>query len=260
MSVYWNECRRDLRDHNLLGLWALATLLAAVSGPLGSYENCTFLHRLLLWGIWLGLFLLAATGIRAFVLRVLNLREFSRAGPLIAALVAMLISFPVNAMNAQTVLNGDTGPFITASWGEIAAMVFLMSLGLAGYQAQFLRAAPDTQDVTPEAEASQTVVPRLYLRLEPELRGELIAISVRDHYVDVLTTAGVSTLLMRLSDAIAEAAPIEGAQVHRSHWVAWDQVTEVERRNGKMVLHLGAHGTIPVSRNHRAKLDARGFA
>ena len=129
MSVYWNDCRRDLRDHNLLGLWALATLLAAVSGPLGSYENCTFLHRLLLWGIWLGLFLLASTGIRAFVLRVLNLREFSRAGPLIAALVAMLISFPVNAMNAQTVLNGDTGPFITASWGEIAAMVFLLLFG-----------------------------------------------------------------------------------------------------------------------------------
>ena len=259
MSAYMTECRRDLYDRNLLGLWALATLLAAVSGPLGSYENCTFQHRLLLWGVWLGLFLLIATMIRAFVHGVLNLRDFSRGGPLIAALVAMLISYPVNAMNSQTILGPQGGHYISASWGEIAAMVFLMSLGLAAYQAQFFGGDEATLAEVAEDTPPAPEVPRLLLRLDPALRGELIGISVRDHYVDVQTTVGTSTLLMRFSDAMAEAAPVEGAQVHRSHWVAWNKVTGVARRGAKLDLLLGPYGSVPVSRNHRDKVDARGL-
>ncbi len=259
MSAYLVECRRDLQDRNLLGLWALSTLLAAVSGPLGSYENCTFPHRLLLWGVWLGLFLLSATVIRAFVHGVLNLRDFSRGGPLIAALVAMLISYPVNAMNSQTILGTEGGHYITASWGEIAAMVFLMSLGLAAYQAQFFGGDQDALAEVVEDAIPAPEVPRLLLRLDPAARGELIEISVRDHYVDVLTTAGTSTLLMRFSDAMAEAAPVEGAQVHRSHWVAWNQVTGVSRQGGKLDLLLGPYGSVPVSRNHRDKVAACGL-
>lgn len=243
----------------MVGLWALSTLLAAISGPLGSYENCTFPHRLLLWGVWIGLFLLIATGIRAFVHGVLNLRDFSRGGPLIAVLVAMLISFPVNAMNLNAMLGPEGAHYITASWGEIAATVFLMSLGLAAYQAQFLRGAEGGMAQDAPEPVAKPEVPRLLLRLDPALRGELIQISVRDHYVDVRTTAGSSTLLMRFSDAIAEAAPVEGAQVHRSHWVAWDRVTGVDRRGSKLDLQLGTHGSVPVSRNHRDKLEARGL-
>lgn len=259
MSAYLLEFRRDFRDRNLLGFWAFATLLAAVSGPLGSYEHCTFAHRLMLWGVWLGLFLVIGTGIRAFVHGILNLRDFTRGAPLIATLVAMLISFPVNAMNSHAILAAESGPYITASWGEIAAMVFLMSLGLVAYQTPFSKL--DTAVVTePEADAPLVPeMPRLLLRLDPARRGELIEITVRDHYVDVLTTAGTTTLLMRFSDAMAEAAPVEGAQVHRSHWVAWSKVTGVVRRGGKLDLLLGPHGSVPVSRNHRHKVEARGL-
>lgn len=257
MSAYLDECRRDLGNRNVLGLWALATLVAAISGPLGSYENCTFPHRLLLWGIWIGLFLVIAAIIRAFVHGILKLRDFSRGGPLIAALVAMLTSFPVNAMNTHAILGPEDGQYITASWGEIAAMVFLMSLTLAAYQSKVFGQTESAE--VPKDAPEGTEAPRLLLRLDPSLRGELIAISVRNHYVDVLTTAGTGTLLMRFSDAIAEAAPVEGAQVHRSHWVAWDRVTGVARRGGKLNLMLGAHGSVPVSRNNRDKVEARGL-
>jgi len=100
---------------------------------------------------------------------------------------------------------------------------------------------------------------RLLQRLVPELRGDLVLISVRDHYVDVRTTRGQASLLLRFSDAMAEAGDVDGTQVHRSHWVAWDAVEGVNRAGGKVYLSLRNGGPVPVSRNHRAKLQDRGL-
>jgi len=74
----------------------------------------------------------------------------------------------------------------------------------------------------------------------------------------VQTLAGRGTVLMRLGDAVEEVEPIEGAQVHRSHWVAWDQVTAVERAEAKVSLIMAAGPSIPVSRNNRDRLMERG--
>lgn len=101
--------------------------------------------------------------------------------------------------------------------------------------------------------------PRLLDRLAPEQRGRLYWISVRDHYVDVGTSQGVSSLLLRLSDAMVETAGEEGGQVHRSHWVAWGAVTSAERQRGKMVLILSDGARIPVSKTYRAEVEARGI-
>ena len=96
-------------------------------------------------------------------------------------------------------------------------------------------------------------------RIDPHLRGKLLAISVQDHYVDVYTSAGKARVLLRLSDAIAEADPVEGTQVHRSHWVAWQAVEAVEREGLKMFLRLTDGLRVPVSKNHRDKVEERGF-
>lgn len=74
-----------------------------------------------------------------------------------------------------------------------------------------------------------------------------------------MTSAGPSSLLMRFSDAIEETLGVPGAQVHRSHWVAWDAVTGVEREPGKLFLILTDGSRIPVSRAHRDKLEERGL-
>lgn len=95
--------------------------------------------------------------------------------------------------------------------------------------------------------------------MEPELRGALVSMTVRDHYVDVVTSAGLSSLLLRFSDAMDETEGVPGAQVHRSHWVAWSAVTGTEREPGKLFLLLSDGSRIPVSRAHRAKLEERGL-
>lgn len=89
------------------------------------------------------------------------------------------------------------------------------------------------------------------------MQGALWAISVRDHYVDVRTSTGQASLLMRLSDAMAEAEPVEGIQVHRSHWVAWAAVAAAEREGARLFLRLQDGARIPVSRAHRPRVEAR---
>lgn len=121
-------------------------------------------------------------------------------------------------------------------------------------------AMPEVEVEVDSGTDNDTVVqPRLAGRLEPEMRGTLISISVRDHYVDVRTDKVRSSLLLWLSDAIDETAPIDGAQVHRSHWVAWEAVQAVERKRDKVLLRLCDGDPIPISRNCREKLEARGL-
>lgn len=263
MSAFLQEWRRDLLNRRTGALWGFATLIAAITGPMGSYENCSFDLRLLLWGLWIGLFVVIGTGARAFVHIVLDLRDFHRGGLLTAVLVACGVAFPVNAMNLMAVLPAVGGPYLDAELAEIAAMVFVFSLAITAHH-HFPRAA--AAPVLPEAERDEagaglpTVpLPRIVMRLEPGLRGPLVALSVRDHYVDVQTRAGRGTVLMRLGDAVAEVGPVEGAQVHRSHWVAWDQVTAVEKGEGRLALVMAAGPAIPVSRNNRDRLVERGL-
>lgn len=94
------------------------------------------------------------------------------------------------------------------------------------------------------------VPPRLLERLNLQKRGAIVSLSVQDHYVQVTTTNGDSLLLMRLSDAIAETAPVPGLQVHRSHWVSLAQVTSVKRRGDKGVVTLRDGRDIPISRTY----------
>lgn len=101
--------------------------------------------------------------------------------------------------------------------------------------------------------------PRLMSRIDCPPEAALMSISVRDHYVDVRTAAGQASVLMRLSDAIAETEGVDGAQVHRSHWVAWSAVRDVDRRGSNLVLRMVDGAEIPVSRNYREKLEERGL-
>jgi len=100
---------------------------------------------------------------------------------------------------------------------------------------------------------------RLLARLPLEKRGALIALSVQDHYVDVFTTRGHEMLLMRLADAIAETEGCPGLQVHRSHWVALDQVRSARRDGARGVLTLSDGREVPVSRGYLPHAKGAGL-
>ena len=101
--------------------------------------------------------------------------------------------------------------------------------------------------------------PALLDRLALPQRGRLLRLAVADHYVEVVTDKGRALLLMRLSDAIRETAPVAGLQVHRSHWVALDAVARSIRQSGKPVLELEDGAIIPISRSYLAAAKAAGL-
>ncbi|HEX5262708.1 MAG TPA: LytTR family DNA-binding domain-containing protein [Phenylobacterium sp.] len=102
--------------------------------------------------------------------------------------------------------------------------------------------------------------PKFLERLPLKLRGaEVWAVEAEDHYLRLHTSKGQDLILMRLSDAIAELEGIEGAQVHRSWWVARDAIAEARRGDGRATLTLKDGAEAPVSRSYARVLRERGW-
>lgn len=108
------------------------------------------------------------------------------------------------------------------------------------------------------ADAETKKSPKILERLEFDRRGELISLSVTDHYVEVTTNKGQSLILMRLRDAISEAEGVNGLQVHRSHWVAIQQIKSARRVGNKAVLTMSNRREIPASRTYVKDLRTAG--
>lgn len=97
-------------------------------------------------------------------------------------------------------------------------------------------------------------------RLPSRLRGaELFAVQAEDHYLRLHTSKGQDLILMRLSDAVAELEGLEGAQVHRSWWVARPAVAGARRGDGKATLTLTGGVEAPVSRAYAKALRDAGW-
>ncbi|MBS0361684.1 MAG: LytTR family transcriptional regulator DNA-binding domain-containing protein [Proteobacteria bacterium] len=102
--------------------------------------------------------------------------------------------------------------------------------------------------------------PKFLARLPAKLAGaELWAVEAEDHYLRLHTSLGQDLILMRLSDAISELQGLEGAQTHRSWWVARAAITEAERGDGRATLTLPDGAEAPVSRTHARKLRELGW-
>ena len=101
--------------------------------------------------------------------------------------------------------------------------------------------------------------PALLNRLPLDKRAPLVALSVEDHYVRIITAKGEEMVLMRLADAIRETEGANGLQVHRSHWVALDHVVAVRRKGDGALLKMSYGPEIPVSRTNLPKLREAGL-
>ena len=102
--------------------------------------------------------------------------------------------------------------------------------------------------------------PKFQARLPLRLRdSELYAVQAEDHYLRVRTSKGSDLILMRLSDALSELSGLEGAQTHRSWWVAKAGLADVRRAEGRAVLMLKDGAEVPVSRTHARTLRALGW-
>jgi hypothetical protein len=97
-------------------------------------------------------------------------------------------------------------------------------------------------------------------RLPPKLRGAALhAVSAEDHYLRLHTSKGSDLILMRMSDALAELEGLEGAQTHRSWWMARGAVERTRRDGDRLMLVLKGGVQAPVSRPNVRPLREAGW-
>jgi LytTr DNA-binding domain len=229
---------RALRAHYsqpvVLAALAGVALLLGISGPFHTLSTLPLLPRLAYWAS----IVVLTYGAGYFISRLTHPRFEHLPAPLRVVATAFVITCAV--VLVLVVINSMVG-FAPKSWQESTGgflSVFAICLVIEGIgtvaHLTHVRPAPP---------------PAILDRLPPEKRGSLIALSVSDHYVDVITTRGREMLLMRLSDAIRETQGVEGLQVHRSHWVARNQIAGVRRQGDTATLTLHDNTEIPVSRS-----------
>jgi hypothetical protein len=157
---------------------------------------------------------------------------------------------------------GTTGPFFDGRFYPVSYLPLLVVpvvtvTAAVCTLAVFLgRATPIRTRASADAARPARFIERLPLRL----RGaRLIAVQAEDHYLRVHTEQGSDLILMRLSDALGELEGLEGAQTHRSWWVARDAVSGASRGDGRATLTLHGGLTAPVSRRYARALREAGW-
>jgi hypothetical protein len=98
--------------------------------------------------------------------------------------------------------------------------------------------------------------PSLMERVRADRRGALLALKAEGHYLQVYTDAGTDLILYRLSDALLEVGAEDGAQVHRSWWVA-ARALSGRRHRDRLTLVNGIE--VPVSRSFCVEARRRGW-
>ena len=96
---------------------------------------------------------------------------------------------------------------------------------------------------------------RVFDRLPAALGRDVIYLKASAHYVEVITTVGADSVLIRFADAVAELGEL-GMRVHRSYWVAYRHVKQAARREGHTLLHLTGDHEVPVGRSYLSDVRA----
>lgn len=254
------ELQRHFSDPRVLAAMAVVALLMGFAGPFGTYELLPLAARL---GYWAAIVLATyGVGYGFGVVAVPLVGRRIRTRWLRMALVSTASGIPITV--AVVLVNLVT--FGSDGWdvielAELWVSVTVISLGVMLISVlvdQSLARAREHVPM-PDAAGAEAGQPRVLERLPLPQRGNLVSLSVSDHYVDVVTTRGHGLVLMRLSDAIAETAPVQGLQVHRSHWVALDAVARPVRVDGKLQLELRDGRRLPVSRSYLKAVRQAGL-
>lgn len=250
-TAFGYETGRDLLRN--LGVCIAAGVFLALVGALGT-DRVGLGTRLLFWvPVMIG-----GAAIAHFV--ALAALRIPRAGNnvwIFGALLAVMVAIPITLLvwgHSGWVLGTNIplnrlhllyGPVLIISVAMTAIIIVVGQPGRVTHAP-----APDAPPVRA----------RFLDRLPAKLKGAVIyAVSSEDHYLRLHTSKGADLILMRLSDAITELEGLEGAQTHRSWWVARDAVEGARRDGDKVFLTLKGGVEAPVSRPNVRPLREAGW-
>jgi hypothetical protein len=177
--------------------------------------------------------------------------------PLAGGLTAFLQRFPSNAVLWVGLNLLFYYAFRMPRFGYAPPQVDAGPTVAAGPARTTAAAAGRNDSPTAASAAAATCAPPAFMgRVRGERRGELLALKADGHYLHVYTDSGTDMILYRLSDALAEVAPHDGARVHRSWWVA-ARALGPARHPEHLELSNGLE--VPVSRSYRLAARERGW-
>ncbi|AUQ65174.1 hypothetical protein PhaeoP78_00268 [Phaeobacter inhibens] len=239
-SVLLDSSIELLSTRRSLAVLVAIAFLAGFTGPFGTATSYDIWTRLIYWAL-----IVFATVLPVhLVLAVFDRFAVPRGFRHIAwtSLACLSASVPATIVVYMVSLTFGSKIELTAV-GEIYLQCFLVILAITTIAQLVSGASP--------AKRPDHGSDLLMNRLPGACRGTLIRMTAQDHYVEVVTDHGRALVAMRLRDAIAEAAPIAGSQVHRSHWVARDAVIGRLTVDHATRLRLKDGSTVPVGRTFR---------
>ncbi|WP_340644550.1 LytTR family DNA-binding domain-containing protein [Phenylobacterium sp.] len=239
----WAGTRRTLLMAILVGIF-LSFVEAFDSGRVALLPRTAFMVAVGMIGATLGM----------LSFRVAGLFPISRRGLVVHTLVSGTLMTPLMGLlvwGSVWLVSG--GLAYVHQLPQYLLITWIMCLAMSGF-AIFL-------SYRRQAAATPTPAPVKFLeRLPLKLRGaEIWAVEAQDHYLRLHTSKGQDLILMRLADAVAELQGIEGAQVHRSWWVARDAVADARRGDGRATLKLKDGSDVPVSRTYAKLIREAGW-
>lgn len=112
---------------------------------------------------------------------------------------------------------------------------------------------PPVPKAAPGGSAPESRV--LLIGAQPVPLGQLIYLEARQHHVCAALACDSLTLRSRLADVLAQTAPGDGVQTHRSWWVARRAIKGLGRQDGRPVVLLQGGGTVPVARGRLDEVE-----
>jgi hypothetical protein len=231
-----------------LAITVTAAVFLAMAGAFGSYA-ASLPVRFAYWIVLMLLGWLWGGFVSRFVFFRLGMPKSVWLRVLISSLV---MSIPYSAVVALAGMLAFHSHYSPMELPGLVATVTLISAVMITINVLVDRRAGET--------SASSKPPKFLERLPLKLRGgEVWAVEAEDHYLRLHTSKGQDLILMRLSDAIDELQGIEGAQVHRSWWVARGAITDARRGDGRATLTLQDGAEVPVSRTYARLLRERGW-
>ena len=84
--------------------------------------------------------------------------------------------------------------------------------------------------------------------LSPKYQEQPLRLQAQEHYIKVSTCLGTELVLYKFGRALEELENVAGLQVHRSYWVATDNIVGWTRNKNNIQLELKFGDPVPVSR------------
>lgn len=237
------EVRADLSKRNTVIALLGVGIVLGLSGPFETIALMKLLPRLLYWIVVASTTFALGSLISAVCARVFVGKPFWLRMICSALLIGTCVTVFLTALNMLVFnVNAADVTDVMPQWGLIVLISAVVDIGVN-------LAAPNSPDP----------LPPILDRISLAKRGDLIALSAEDHYVKVTTVNGTDMILMRLSDAIKEVGSTAGLQIHRSHWVALNQIQNATRASDRGTVTLSNDETRPISRSYIAVAKTAGL-